>query len=111
MLRTPHFWLLYLMFVMMATGGLLLTAEAGPLAKEWGISMAALTAALSLTRVANGVSRIFWGWGSDRAGREQTLGLGFILQAWWLLGILVLGRLSGAWLGGTLVLTYLTRGE
>ena len=111
MLRTPHFWALYLMFVMMATGGLLLTAEAGPLAKEWGISMAALTTALALTRVANGVSRIFWGWVSDRAGREQTMAIGFFLQGCCLLSILFVGRLSGALFGVTLVLTYFTWGE
>lgn len=111
MLRTPHFYVLYLMFVMMATGGLLVTAEAGPLAKEWGISMAALTTALSLTRVANGVSRIFWGWVSDRAGRERTMAVGFFLQACCLLSILFAGRLSGTLFGVTLVLTYFTWGE
>jgi OFA family oxalate/formate antiporter-like MFS transporter len=111
MLRTPQFYTLYLMFVMMATGGLLVTAEAGPLAREWKISMAALTAALSLTRVANGVSRIFWGWISDRIGREPTMAIGFILQAGCLLSILFLGRLSGALFGITLVLTYFTWGE
>jgi OFA family oxalate/formate antiporter-like MFS transporter len=111
MLRTPHFYVLYLMFVMMSTGGLLLTAEAGPLAKEWGISMAALTAALSLTRVANGLSRVFWGWVSDRAGRERTMAVGFFLQACCLLSILFAGRLSGTLFGVTLVLTYFTWGE
>jgi OFA family oxalate/formate antiporter-like MFS transporter len=99
------------MFVMMSTGGLLLTAEAGPLAKEWGISMAALTAALSLTRVANGLSRVFWGWVSDRAGRERTMAVGFFLQACCLLSILFAGRLSGTLFGVTLVLTYFTWGE
>ena len=29
MLRTPHFYVIYAMFVMMATGGLLVTANAG----------------------------------------------------------------------------------
>jgi OFA family oxalate/formate antiporter-like MFS transporter len=111
MLRSPHFYVLYLMFVMMSTGGLLLTAEAAPLAKEWKISMAALTAALSLTRVANGLSRIFWGWVSDRAGREWTMAVGFFLQGCCLLSILFVGRLSGMLFGVTLVATYFTWGE
>jgi OFA family oxalate/formate antiporter-like MFS transporter len=111
MLRKPHFYVLYAMFVMMSTGGLLLTAEAAPLAKEWGISMAALTAALSLTRIANGLSRIFWGWVSDRAGREWTMAVGFFLQGCCLLSILFVGRRSGALFGVTLVATYFTWGE
>ena len=111
MLRTPHFYVLYAMFVMMATGGLLVTAEAGPLAKEWGIGLGALTLALALTRVANGVSRIFWGWVSDQIGRETTMVISFFAQAGCLLSILYFGRLSGMLFGVTLVLTYFTWGE
>jgi len=111
MLRTPHFYVLFAMFVMMSTGGLMLTAEAGPLAKEWRITAAALTAALAMTRVANGVSRVFWGWASDRLGRETTMAIGFMLQAVCLLSVLFLGRLSGALFGVTLVLVYFTWGE
>ncbi len=40
MLRTPQFYVLYAMFVMMATGGLLVTANAGPMAASWGIPAA-----------------------------------------------------------------------
>ena len=48
MLRTPQFYVLYAMFVMMATGGLLVTANAGPMAGSWGIPAAALALATSL---------------------------------------------------------------
>ena len=64
MLRTPQFYVLYASFVMMATGGLLVTANAGPIAGSWGIPAAALAAATSLNALANGGSRIFWGWAS-----------------------------------------------
>lgn len=111
MLGTPHFYVLYGMFVMMATGGLLVTAHAGPLAREWKISMAALTAALALTRVSNGASRIFWGWLSDRIGRETTMLVTFILQAGCLLSVLILGHLSGSLFTVTLILTFFTWGE
>ena len=37
MLRTPQFYVMYMMFVLMATGGLLVTANAGPMAKSWGL--------------------------------------------------------------------------
>ncbi len=111
MLRTPHFYVLYVMFVLMATGGLLVTAQAAPVAREWGISAAALTAALTLNPLANGASRIFWGWVSDRLGRETTMSIAFLLQAVCLLSIMVFGRFSGAMFTVTLVLTFFTWGE
>ena len=77
MLRSGRFYILYFMFVMMATGGLLVTAQAGPMVKAWGLPVAALTLAASLSPLANGGSRIFWGWVSDRAGRETTMGIAF----------------------------------
>lgn len=111
MLRTPQFYLLYTMFVMMATGGLLVTANAGPMARTWGISAAALTLATSLNAIANGASRIFWGWVSDRTGRELAMGVAFLTQAVSLLLVLTLGRLSGTLFAVTLVLVFFTWGE
>jgi len=111
MLRTPQFYVLYLMFLMMATGGLLVTAQAGPLAREWKITLSALTLALALNSVANGVSRITWGWISDRVGREPTMAAAFLLQAACLVSVLWLGRRSDAFFVITLVLVFLTWGE
>ncbi len=111
MLRTPQFYLLYIMFVAMATGGLLVTAQAGPVATEWGITRGALTAALALDRVSNGVSRFAWGWVSDYIGRETAMAIAFILQAACLLSVLVVGSWSGTLFTITLILTFLTYGE
>ena len=111
MMRTPQFYTLYVMLVMMATGGLLVTAQAGPMAQSWGIGVAALTLAASLSPLANGGSRIFWGWISDRLGRELTMGVAFALQAGSLFMVLSLGKLSNAWFTFTLVLSYFTWGE
>src|SRR5258706_1238367 len=111
MLRTPQFYFLYVMFVMMATGGLLVTANAGPMAKTWGISAAALTLATSLNALANGASRIFWGWISDKTGRELAMGVAFLLQAGALMLLLTLGRYSGTLFAVTLVLAFFTWGE
>ena len=111
MLRTPQFYLLYFMFVAMATGGLLVTAQAGPVAREWGISRGALTAALALDRISNGVSRVAWGWVSDHIGRELTMAIAFVLQAACLISVLMVGRWSGTLFTVTLILTFFTYGE
>jgi OFA family oxalate/formate antiporter-like MFS transporter len=111
MLRTPQFYVLYAMFVMMSIGGLMVTANAGPMAQAWGLTTAALTLAATLSPLANGASRIFWGWASDKIGRETTMVIAFGLQAVSLFMVLALGHLSAAWFAFTLVLTYFTWGE
>lgn len=91
-LRTPLFWLLYVMFVAMAAGGLIVDAQMGPIAKGAGIdkspvaflglfTMAALPLALQMKGVLNGVSRLFFGWTSDSVGRELTMFVAFAAQA------------------------------
>ena len=111
MLRTPQFYVMYVAFVLMATGGLLVTANAGPMAKSWGLAASALTLAATLSPLANGASRVFWGWASDRMGREQTMTLAFVLQAIALFLVIAVGSRSSAWFSLTLVLVYFTWGE
>ena len=111
MMRTPLFYLLYVMFVASATGGLVATAQAGPLVRSWELAAVALTAATTLSPIANGASRIFWGWTSDRMGREMTMSLAFGLECLCLLGVLTFGRTSPAMFTITLVLTFFTWGE
>jgi OFA family oxalate/formate antiporter-like MFS transporter len=101
MIATPVFWVMYLMFVMMAAGGLMATAQLAPIAKDFGIADApvtllgftlpALIFALSLDRVLNGLTRPFFGWVSDRIGREHTMFIAFALEGF---GILLLARLG-----------------
>ena len=98
MLRTPVFWLMFVMFAMMSTGGLMVITQFTSFAKAFGIdnttmvtilgmTMAAVPAALTFDRVTNGLTRPFFGWVSDNIGRENTMGLAFILEgiAIWLM--------------------------
>ncbi|AWJ89963.1 oxalate/formate MFS antiporter [Azospirillum baldaniorum] len=99
MLKTPVFWVMYAMFVMVAAGGLMATAQLGPIAKDFhldgvpvsimGLTLPALTFALSIDRVLNGVTRPFFGWVSDHIGRENTMFIAFALEC---VGILALNQ-------------------
>jgi MFS transporter, OFA family, oxalate/formate antiporter len=111
MLRTPQFYWAYLAFTMMSTGGLLVTANAGSMARSWGLSVGALTVAATLSPLANGGARVFWGWASDRLGRENTMVLTFTLQAVFLCAVVSLGQLSGVLFAATLVAVYFTWGQ
>lgn len=111
MLRTPQFYLLYVMFVAMATGGLLVTAQPGPIVRAWGLSAATLTLAATLSPIANGASRVFWGWASDRTGRENGMVVAFSLQAVCLLSVLMFGQTSDVLFTITMFLTFFTWGE
>ena len=87
MLKTPVFWLMFVMMTMMSTGGLMVVSQFGPVMKSFGLAgsaiagMAALPFALSLQRIANGITRPFFGWLSDRIGRENTMFLAFGMEA------------------------------
>jgi OFA family oxalate/formate antiporter-like MFS transporter len=110
MLKTKQFYALYAAFVMMAAGGLFVTASQGPLAKAWGFG-SVLTLTATLSPIANGASRIFWGFASDRVGRERAMVVAFLLQALCLVGVATVGRSSSTMFIVTLVLTYFTWGE
>ncbi len=87
MLQTPIFWLLFLMMTMMSTGGLMVVSQFGPVMRDFGIAevailnMAALPFALTLQRIANGLTRPFFGWVSDNIGRENTMFIAFGMEA------------------------------
>jgi len=46
-----------------------------------GLTLPALTFALSIDRILNGVTRPFFGWVSDNIGRENTMFIAFGLEA------------------------------
>jgi MFS transporter, OFA family, oxalate/formate antiporter len=89
-LKTPVFWVMYAMFVMVGTGGLMAVAQLAPIAKDFkidgvpvsilGLTLPALTFALTIDRVLNGVCRPFFGWVSDQIGRENTMFIAFFLE-------------------------------
>lgn len=99
MVRSPAFWVMYVMFVLMAAGGLMATAQLAPIARDFqvadvpvslfGLTLPALTFALSIDRVLNGATRPFFGWVSDHIGRENTMFIAFAIEA---AGIMLLSQ-------------------
>jgi OFA family oxalate/formate antiporter-like MFS transporter len=89
-LRSPVFYVMYAMFVMVGTGGLMAVAQLGPIARDFkidgvpvsllGLTLPALSFALTIDRVLNGVCRPFFGWVSDQIGRENTMFIAFLLE-------------------------------
>jgi len=81
---------MYAMFVMVGTGGLMAVAQLGPIARDFkidgvpvsllGLTLPALSFALTIDRVLNGVCRPFFGWVSDQIGRENTMFIAFLLE-------------------------------
>jgi OFA family oxalate/formate antiporter-like MFS transporter len=84
------FFIMYLMFVMVGAGGLMAIAQLAPIANDYkiagvpvsilGLTLPALTFALTIDRVLNGVCRPFFGWVSDHIGRENTMFIAFFIE-------------------------------
>ncbi|MGJ9416435.1 oxalate/formate MFS antiporter [Massilia sp. CMS3.1] len=97
-MNTKLFWLMFVMFILVVTGGMMAVAQLGVIAKDLGVKefqvdmhffvMAALPLALMLDRIMNGISRPLFGWISDHIGREKTMVIAFTLEG---IGIIALG--------------------
>jgi OFA family oxalate/formate antiporter-like MFS transporter len=86
MLSTKEFYLMYFMFLMVCTGGLMTTGNMSQIAKSlnvfdakvWGIAIVPFVA--TIAGVTNAFARIMWGSISDRFGREYTMAFAFALE-------------------------------
>jgi len=98
MLKTPVFWVLYVMFVLVAASGLVVTAQVAPIANDYGIAKlpvyvlfttsTVLVTAGIVDNILNGLARPTFGWVSDHIGRENTMAIVFVCGAvaYWGLG-------------------------
>ncbi|GJH07988.1 MULTISPECIES: oxalate/formate MFS antiporter [Caballeronia] len=102
MVRAPIFWVLYLMFVAVAAGGVIATAQFGPIAKEYGFAnmpvsllgatLPLLAMTLSIDNLCNGFTRPLCGFISDKIGRENTMFIIFLGEGVALLGLMQFGQ-------------------
>jgi OFA family oxalate/formate antiporter-like MFS transporter len=101
-LRSPIFWVMYLMFFLVAAGGLMSIAQLAPIAKErgiadtlvtiFGITTPAIVAALTAHNITNGVGRPLNGWISDHIGRANMMAIAFGIGALCLAAFGFLGK-------------------
>jgi OFA family oxalate/formate antiporter-like MFS transporter len=101
-IREPIFWLMYVMFVLVGAGGLMVTANLKPIGVDWkidsipvtliGVSMTTITFAATIDRILNGLTRPFFGWVSDMIGRENTMFIAFGLEGIGIWALYMLGH-------------------
>jgi len=89
--RSKVFWLIYAIYLMIAFGGMTVTAQLGPIARDFGVGKL-LTVAVSIDNLANGFTRPFSGYLSDRIGRENAMLLMFSAEGAAFLGMAAWGR-------------------
>jgi OFA family oxalate/formate antiporter-like MFS transporter len=120
MIRTPVFWLTYVLFVAVAAGGLVATAQIGPIAKDYGLiklpitfvgfTLPLLTLTVAIDNLCNGFTRPLCGFISDRLGRENTMLIVFVGEGLALLGLKQFGHNPYAFMTFA-ALTFLCWGE
>jgi OFA family oxalate/formate antiporter-like MFS transporter len=120
MLGTPLFWILYVMFVLVAASGLVVTAQVAPIARDYKIAnlpvnflfigSTVLVMAGIVDNILNGLARPTFGWVSDHIGRENTMAIVFTFGAvaYWALG--TIGNTPWMFIA-TAGLVYFTWGE
>jgi OFA family oxalate/formate antiporter-like MFS transporter len=96
------FWLIYLVYLLIASGGMIVTAQLGPIARDFGVekqmvvllgmAMPILTLAVSIDNLANGLTRPFCGLLSDKIGRENAMLLMFCSEGIAFFGMAMFGR-------------------
>ena len=101
MVKQPVFWVIYAAFVAVAAGGLMATAQIGPIAKDWGLAkmpmsvfgatLPLLTLTLSIDNICNGFTRPLCGFISDKIGRENAMFFIFVGEGLALLGMMQFG--------------------
>jgi len=105
MIKTPSFWMLWIMFTFGAAAGLMVIGILKPFGVYSGLSAAVAGSAVGLLALFNGAGRIIWGTLSDKLGRSKAMMLMFILQGAMMLILIKMGSsalllsIAAAWVG------------
>ena len=99
--KTPQFWLLWVMLCINVTAGIGVLEQASPMIQEvfaGRVSAAAAAGFVSLLSLANLIGRFFWASLSDRIGRRATYAIFFLG------GALLYGAIPSVSRGGSVLL-------
>lgn len=105
MLKTSHFWLLWILFAFTATAGLMVIGHIKPFGIMSGVSPELAGTAVGILALFNATGRVVWGWISDLIGRKKSLVLMTSLQGIMMLVIAfvridaILLIMLAAWIG------------
>ncbi|MHB8668136.1 MAG: oxalate/formate MFS antiporter [Burkholderiales bacterium] len=86
MLSQKEFYIMYLMFLLVCSGGLMTTGNMSQIAKSLNVfdakvmGIAIVPFVATLAGLTNAFARIMWGAVSDRFGREYTMAFAFALE-------------------------------
>lgn len=105
-IKTPRFWMLWIMMFVNISAGIMLISVASPMAQEKvGMTAWAAAAMVGLMGIFNGAGRIGWASLSDYIGRQNVYIIFFALQ---LAAFLILPNVTTAFLFQILIYAILT---
>ena len=92
MLSTWQFWLLFAMFIAMASADLLVIANVVQFAENFGLAALIATLSATLLPIAAGVSRLILGEATDRFDRKRVMAGSFLLAGLFRIGLVAAGE-------------------
>jgi MFS transporter, OFA family, oxalate/formate antiporter len=105
MIKTPQFWMLWMMFTFASIAGLMVIGNLNPFGVYSGLAPAIAASAVGILAIFNGAGRIGWGWISDKIGRSKSMFLMFLLQGIMMFVLMRMGStalllgIAAAWVG------------
>lgn len=94
MIRTPKFWVLWVMYTIGCVAGLMIIGHASPIAQEKiGLSPEVAAGAVAFLGLANTLGRMFWGAISDKIGRYNAVILMYLVTG----GMLLMLNAAGSY--------------
>jgi OFA family oxalate/formate antiporter-like MFS transporter len=117
--RTPQFWLLWLMLFISVSAGIMIISQASPLAQQLaGLTPVAAAGVVGVLSIFNGIGRVVWAAASDYFGHARVWVALFLLEAAMLFSLphvhatalltLVIGLVGFAYGGGFGIMPSLT---